>query len=166
MSNAKHQNILGYAVYLEYRQGERTNQFLFTPPMPNRETGTLVQAFALTRIIDQEHPRKTWRFRSIETPDITYNGAKREISQISDWDKAVTAVTPMLDAMKHYIARAKETEWNLTQQPIVVEVTLEDARYLDRHRSPEALIRRIRAARKDYGFPENEWNIDKPEEEL
>lgn len=150
--------IIGYALYMEERKDGKTQQFIWTPPVVDREAHEFVGPKMLNRTISDLSRRKKWRYTDLDATDLTYNSSTGQIDQIVDLDDAVAALRETIKSISHSMKSSRQTGWSWTGEPIIVEVTQADARSFRLYSTPDALNRRINAARTDANYPEVLWD--------
>lgn len=155
--------IIGKVAYLEYRLGDQTNQHLFIPALPGRLSGDLIPARVMSRVTSKITPKRTWRTKVVSAPGMVFNMATASVTPIRDFEKAMTAVTPVVESIIKNSNMATDAKWVLTGPPVFMEITEDDATNIRVMKTPDGLLRRLAKARLDYKFPTEMW--DKPDED-
>lgn len=159
-----HANLVGKALYLEFRKGVNTAQIIVTPEGID-DKGKYVPVSTWRRQISSWSPKKPWKCYTSLSPELL-NQRKAtcigEIKQIDDPDNAGVFAEETLVDLTNTLNNLYNAEWKLVEKPIVVEFSVEDLLNTSAWETPQALIRRITRARKELGFPDE--LIDQPAE--
>jgi hypothetical protein len=159
-----HANLVGKALYLEFRKGVNTAQIIVTPEGID-ESGKYVPTSTWRRQISSWSPKKPWKCYTAPNTEIL-NSRKEtcigEIKEVADPDLALNFAEETLVDLTNTLNNLYNAEWKLVEKPIVVEFSLEDLLNTSAWETPQALIRRITRARKELGFPDE--LIDQPAE--
>lgn len=151
-----HANLVGKALYLEFRKGVNTAQIIVTPEGID-DKGRYVPVSTWRRQISSWSPKKPWKCYVAGNTEIL-NARKElcigEIKQIDDPDLALTMANNTLVDLTNTLNNLYNAEWKLVEKPIVIEFSVEDLLNTSAWETPQALIRRIGRARKELGFPE------------
>lgn len=130
--------VVGYAVYFEFRKQEQTWQMIITPE--SRESGMPASMFR--RRLTPAQPRKMWKQIASTTM------ASAEPGSLADSPESrLGFVAPMLDSLI-------KNSWQLYRQPIIVECTVEDIQFVRLGKAPYKVIGRVLKSRKSLRFPD------------
>jgi hypothetical protein len=143
--------VIGYALYMEFRRNDTTQQLLFTPPFVDRGSRTLVDPVVLARSISADRPRAKWRTRSVEVPTISADSSK--VAEFDSLDAGAAAMQPLLAVLGQTLSNNSRMAWTVVGSPLIVEMTERDGIALRDRDKPDALQRRAMAARADGGYP-------------
>lgn len=141
--------IMGYALYLEARNGDKTQQLLFTQPVADLEIREMTSATMWARLISETNPRRKWRNTPIKTENISFNASTGHLDKADTFEEALQISDPLLVKIDHHVQNSLKTGWSYVGLPLVVEMTPADVQSLRIFKTPEALIRRVLAARDD-----------------
>lgn len=138
--------VIGYALYMEQRNGNTTQQILFTPPFYDHESGAVVEPAILSRVRSAESPQRPWMtlvttMPGLE-PDVT-NGQLRQADTIQEAAEMVSGNGSTLDFLGRYMKNAIKQGWKFVGDPIILEVTERDGADIRMARNPEGLLRRL-----------------------
>lgn len=151
-----HANLVGKALYLEFRKGVNTAQIIVTPEGID-DKGKYVPVSTWRRQISSWSPKKPWKCYTSVTTELL-NARKEvcigEIKEVSDPDIALTFAEESLADLTKTLNNLYNAEWKLVEKPISIEFSVEDLLNTSSWETPQALIRRIGRARKELGFPE------------
>jgi hypothetical protein len=150
-------NLIGEALYLEFRKGVNTAQVIITPEAIT-SAGIYVPTSTWRRQISQWSPRKQW---AMYAPDGEVVKGRSDNAKMSGSlgvgsiatngiDYALESLLPITNTLNNLVSN----DWILFEKPIVVEFSEEDLLNTQNNETPQALIRRILRVRKEFGFPE------------
>jgi hypothetical protein len=148
MSNPK-ANVVGKAVYMEMRRDKQTTQLILMPEALT-EDGKVVPMTMYRRNISSSAPRRAWKQAS------TTFMSNREGDKFVQLDK-VHALETFNERMQHFEPIFRQLElygYKLYKQPIVVEVTSEDAMDARNSKTPYKVLGRITRCRRALDFGE------------
>jgi len=128
-------NTVGKAVYLEFCKPGMTTQVLFMPQAVSASTA-VVPFSMYRRRISTVQPRKTWKLIS---GSVLVN--------------ADTAPLKPLEFTEGLFTSLALNGWKLRDQPIIVDVTPEDAECVRTMKTPYKALGRVWKVRKFLGFP-------------
>ena len=149
-------NALATALYLELRRGTQTSQVIVTPQVYNPVTDKTQKGTIITRQISEINPKRSWRYYEFKNTPI--------VEKSEDVERTVSIIKPLLDEVSPFFVGYVSGGWELFQTPIAVELSTADLDDLADTKTPAALIRRLVRARSEAGFPEELFQLDKPEE--
>jgi hypothetical protein len=151
-----HANLVGKALYLEFRKGVNTAQIIVTPEGID-DKGKYVPVSTWRRQISSWSPKKPWKCYTAPTTEIV-NSRKDtcigEIKEVADPDKALVMSEETLVDLTNTLNNLYNAEWEIVEKPLVIEFSLEDLIATASWDTPQALIRRIGRARKEAGYPD------------
>lgn len=151
-----HANLVGKALYLEFRKGVNTAQIIVTPEGID-DKGKYVPVSTWRRQISSWSPKKPWKCYTAPSQEVV-NSRKDtcigEIKEVADPDKALVMSEETLVDLTNTLNNLYNAEWQMLEKPIVVEFSVEDLLNTSAWETPQALIRRIVRARKELGFPD------------
>lgn len=134
-------DVVGYAVYFEFRKQAQTWQMLITPE--SREASMPASMFR--RRLNPAQPRKMWK----------------QIASTTMANVAVTAPGSLADSPESRLGFVKAmldslilNGWKIYRQPIVVECTNEDMQHVRLGKAPYKIIGRVLKSRKALRFPD------------
>lgn len=137
---------VGHALYLELRRGTDVSQVILTPQLYNESKDTNTKPYIISRNLRPETQRKAWRYTS--GPRLSFIGASSDVaSGVAQVSKQLNWVAPLLVGYN-------SGGWKIFKTPLVVELSNDDMRDILAKKSPSALLRRIKRARAEAGFPE------------
>jgi hypothetical protein len=148
MANA---NVIGKALYLEFRNDGLTQQVLFTPEGITT-SGKYVPLTTYRRRISALAPRKAWRqmstaFRS-ETDPIT-----NKLVPLGK-EHASATIPDRVGYTDGLFAQLLNSSWQLHVKPITVEVTSDDLEDVRLGKTPYKILARITRSRRALNFGE------------
>lgn len=151
-----HANLVGKALYLEFRKGVNTAQIILTPEGIDN-TGKYVPVSTWRRQISSWSPKKPWRCYATANTDVVSFRKEMCVGEIHEMDtpelalslahKTIVDLTTLLNNLYN-------SDWELVEKPLAIEFSLEDLIDTVSWNTPQALIRRIGRARKEANFPE------------
>jgi hypothetical protein len=148
MSNTQ---VVGKALYLEFRRDGETNQVIMTPEAINA-AGKYVPITTYRRRISSASPRKTWKQMSTVF--------KSEIDPMTNKlvalgrEHALATVPDRISYTDNLFSQLVNAGWKLHKQPIAVEVTLEDLEDIRLSKTPYKILGRITRCRRALNFGE------------
>jgi hypothetical protein len=148
MSNTQ---VVGKALYLEFRRDGETNQVIMTPEAINA-AGKYVPITTYRRRISSTSPRKTWKQMSTVF--------KSEIDPLTNKlvalgrEHALATVPDRISYTDNLFSQLANAGWKLHKQPIAVEVTLEDLEDIRLSKTPYKILGRITRCRRALNFGE------------
>ena len=150
-------NLIGEALYLEFRKGVNTAQVIITPEAIT-SAGIYVPTSTWRRQISQWSPRKQWAMYAPEGEVVKGRSDNAKMSgslgvgSIATTGKqyALESLLPLTSTLNNLVSN----DWILFERPIIVEFSEEDLLNTMNNETPQALIRRILRVRKEFGFPE------------
>jgi hypothetical protein len=151
-----HANLVGKALYMEFRKGVNTAQIIVTPEGID-DKGKYIPVSTWRRQISSWSPKKPWKCYTAVTTELL-NARKEvcigEVKEVSDPDHALTLAEETLVDLTKTLNNLYNAEWKMVEKPISIEFSVEDLLNTSAWETPQALIRRIGRARKELGFPE------------
>lgn len=150
-------NLIGEALYLEFRKSVNTAQVIITPEAIT-SAGIYVPTSTWRRQISQWSPRKQWAMYAPEGEVVKGRSDNAKMSgslgvgSIATTGKeyALESLLPLTSTLNNLVSN----DWILFERPIIVEFSEEDLLNTMNNETPQALIRRILRVRKEFGFPE------------
>lgn len=151
-----HANLVGKALYLEFRKGVNTAQVIITPEGIDN-TGKYVPVSTWRRQISSWSPKKPWRCYASSATEVTT--ARKdvcigEIKEVADIDSALAMSRKAVVDLTTTLNNLYNSDWEIVEKPLVIEFSLEDLIDTVSWNTPQALIRRIGRARKEAGYPD------------
>jgi hypothetical protein len=152
--------VIGYAIYLEQRNGGTTQQQLFTPPFFHEESGEIATSLLISRSVSADNPRRKWGYKLITNEGLIPDVTNSRIFPAGNVDEAFEQVKDgAIKLFKRHLANAARSDWTYTGAPVVAEVTEADGDDIHMFQVPEALMRRVeQRARLDAGYPKDKWD--------
>jgi hypothetical protein len=152
--------VLGRALYLEFRQGEFTAQVVL---MPECVIGLQFKGMrVMRRTISALHPRKSWRFSSVDSATREAHKTRVDLSTgtgvmipVENLDMAKGYAQENLKFVGSILQQLHHQSWVLEKQPIAVDFSYEDFLDAEAGKTPAALVRRINRSRAAFGFSED-----------
>lgn len=165
----------GKALYLEFRKGDNTLQFVVTPDIVDL-SGKPQPSYFMRRKISSWSPRRAWNIdtttdrKVIDTPGggrkwITHvDELKRDsmgdfLADVSCQDnfdiRSGLLQVRMAYRLSSLFYSLGQQGWGLYKNPLVVEVSYEDIDNLSKSTTPNSLIRRITRSRIALGWGES-----------
>lgn len=143
--------VIGKALYLEFRRGGATQQILFTPE-GRTLSGKYVPMTTYRRQISEAAPRKAWKqmstlFKSEMNPDGSLVQLGRE--------HALSTLQDRIGYTDNLFTQIAMRNWELYKQPITVEVTPEDLEDVRNAKTPYKILGRVTRSRRVYNFGES-----------
>lgn len=151
-----HANLVGKALYLEFRKGVNTAQIIVTPEGID-PTGKYVPVSTWRRQISSWSPKKPWRCYTAPSAEIVTSRKEfciGEIKELADPDIALSLARKSIVELTTTLNNLYNNDWELIEKPLVIEFSVEDLIDTVSWNTPQALIRRIGRARKEANFPE------------
>jgi hypothetical protein len=151
-----HANLVGKALYLEFRKGVNTAQIIVTPEGIDN-TGKYVPVSSWRRQVSSWSPKKPWRCYATANTDVVSirkDVCIGEIKEMADPDSALTLARKTIVDLTTTLNNLYNAEWEIVEKPLVIEFSLEDLIATASWDTPQALIRRIGRARKEAGYPD------------
>jgi hypothetical protein len=151
-----HANLVGKALYLEFRKGVNTAQIIVTPEGIDN-TGKYVPVSTWRRQVSSWSPKKPWRCYATANTDVVSirkDMCIGEIKELSDPDHALTLARKTIVDLTTTLNNLYNADWEIIEKPLVIEFSLEDLIATASWDTPQALIRRIGRARKEAGYPD------------
>lgn len=154
--------VLGKALYLEFRRGSYTLQLIVTPDAKD-ENGEYQPPRLMRRQISETHPRKSWRFdnagdsrRALRQADLVEpSGNFKQV----DLAEAKFRAKEGLQFIKPILSQVFHQGWELQKQPVAIEFSLEDLTLIRAQNTPQGLIRRVLRSRDALGFDKNLFTV-------
>jgi hypothetical protein len=155
-----HAELIGKALYLEFRKGVNTAQIIITPEGMDKE-GNYVPVSTWRRQISTWSPKKPWRCYS--SPNETLLAERKsecvkEIAENPNEALAMAQAKEMIVGLTKTLNDLYDNKWELYKEPIVLDFSMEDLLNTKAWETPSALIRRVLRARTELGFPEELLN--------
>ena len=155
-----HAELIGKALYLEFRKGVNTAQIIITPEGIDKE-GNYVPVSTWRRQISTWSPKKPWRCYT--APNETQLAERKsqcvsKVAENPDTDKANEEAMEMIVALTTTLNNLYDNKWELYKEPIVLDFSMEDLLNTKAWETPSALTRRIMRARKELDFPDELLN--------
>lgn len=152
--------VIGYAIYLEQRNGGTTQQLLFTPPFFIEDSNSIATSLLISRTISADSPRRKWGYKLITNEGLIPDVSNAQIHPAGNLAEAFDQVKDgTIHLLKRHLANATRSGWSFTGPPVVAEVTEADADDLRIFQVPNALVRRVtERARIDVGYPTSPYN--------
>lgn len=151
-----HANLVGKALYLEFRKGVNTAQVIVTPEGIDNK-GTYVPVSTWRRQISSWSPKKPWRCYASTATEVTTSRKDvcvGEIKEVADPDLALSMARRAVVDLTTTLNNLYNSDWEIVEKPLVIEFSLEDLIDTVSWNTPQALIRRIGRARKEAGYPD------------
>jgi hypothetical protein len=155
-----HAQLVGKALYLEFRKGVNTAQIIVTPEGIDKE-GNYVPVSTWRRQISFWSPKKPWK--PYQAPsDILKESRKAECDSViatrPENETTLNSAREMIVGLTKILNDLYDSKWELYKEPIVLDFSMEDLMNTKEWETPSALIRRILRARKELGFPDELLN--------
>jgi hypothetical protein len=155
-----HANLIGKALYLEFRKGVNTAQIVITPEGFDKE-GNYVPVTTWRRQISTWSPKKPWK-NYVAPSEATLAERKEQnvgkVVALPDSIDPQPMAQEMIVALTNTLNNLHNNKWELYKAPIVLEFSMEDLLNTKEWETPSALVRRIMRARKELGFPDELLN--------
>lgn len=155
-----HAQLVGKALYLEFRKGVNTAQIIVTPEGIDKE-GNYVPVSTWRRQISFWSPKKPWKCYT--APSETQLEARKlackgSIATIENKDEAIEMAEGYILGLTKILNDLYDNKWELYKTPIVLDFSMEDLLNTKEWETPSALARRIMRARKELEFPDELLN--------
>lgn len=154
-----HAELIGKALYLEFRKGVNTAQIIITPEGIDKE-GNYVPVSTWRRQISTWSPKKPWRCYTSPSEAKLAERKAQCVGKIAenpaDTDNA--EAMEMIVALTTTLNNLYDNKWELYKEPIVLDFSMEDLLNTKAWETPSALVRRIMRARKELDFPDELLN--------
>lgn len=144
----------GVAIYLEYRRGTYTHQFVITPELVEPRTQSIVPVTLITRMVSKVNPQRQWRPK-VASSEAT-SGSLSDLSLVAEEPLGTLlmfANTVLLE-FAIYTKALYSAGWTMILKPVMFEVSTEDTVALHRNQVPKRLLARMMRARREAGYPE------------
>lgn len=148
----------GKALYIEFRQGNNTNQMLFVTEAISPKTKSIVPMTMFARQVSRDHDRRAWRSRAARSKVGAASANNSSVFEEQGAPETANAIAPVLEDFRSYLSAMVTGGWKVFQDPVVVEVSAEDVVKIEEEGTPAALIRRMNRAREAAGFPQELFN--------
>lgn len=149
------------ALFVEFREGDRSYHFLFTPPVVEPGSDRVVPSHMLTRQLSPSKTRTKWKDRQdMNSAELSIPRGAKKIAQSASLNEAMEKAIAQTDRYVALIETTAVSGWTLFKEPVLVEMTEDDTMALATNRTPEALVRRAYKARLGAGYPESLWPVD------
>jgi hypothetical protein len=145
----KEKTIQGVSVYAEFvKAGMRTEMFItpdgFTP------TGEIVPAKIYRRVVSKDKPKKLWQQTTVQFAEELAKVGSTDLAELSLKDQYVSK---RLEHLQSIFAGLVEGDWQLTNDPILIETSQNDLVEINKGETPIKIVYRINQSRKALGFP-------------
>jgi hypothetical protein len=145
----KEKPIQGVSVYAEFvKLGMRTEMFItpdgFTP------TGEIVPAKIYRRVVSKDKPKKLWQQTTVQFAEELAKVGSTDLAELSLKDQYVSK---RLEHLQSIFAGLVEGDWQLTNDPILIETSQNDLVEINKGETPIKIVYRINQSRKALGFP-------------
>jgi hypothetical protein len=145
----KEKPIQGVSVYAEFvKAGMRTEMFItpdgFTP------TGEIVPAKIYRRVVSKDKPKKLWQQTTVQFAEELAKVGSTDLAELSLKDQYVSK---RLEHLQSIFAGLVEGDWQLTNDPILIETSQNDLVEINKGETPIKIVYRINQSRKALGFP-------------
>lgn len=138
MTDIINPNVIGYAAYFEFRKGPQTWQIIVTPTVAI-DAAASVPASMFRRRLTPSAPRKMWK--QVAAAGLHSGYVPPSATPVDRID----FIRPMFDSLV-------TNQWKIHRQPIIVEMTKEDALEVRQGKVPYKVIGRVLKSRKVLKF--------------
>lgn len=155
-----HAELIGKALYLEFRKGVNTAQIVITPEGIDKE-GNYVPVSTWRRQISSWSPKKPWKCYQApidEDKGVRAKECESGIVQLAGEAVALVEAEKTIVSLTKILNDLYDNKWELYKEPIVLDFSMEDLMNTKNWETPSALVRRILRARKELDFPDELLN--------
>jgi hypothetical protein len=148
MSDTK-TNAVGKAVYMEMRRGSQTTQLILMPEVSIGDR--IVPMSIFRRSITSSSPRRAWRQSSTAYKSVTNDGVFVQL----DKELALATFSHRMLNFDSLFKQLISYGYTVHKQPIVVEITEQDAMDASNNKTPYKVLGRITRSRRALDFGES-----------